>query len=424
MQLSKKLGFVVIAALLGTSTAAQAGGFYIQEQSVSGQGSAFAGAQAEARDASVLFNNPALMTELKGAQITIGTSVLIPSSKFQNNGSTTTFPATVPLTGGDDSNPFNATPVPNIYAVTPLADDRYWLGISVTAPFGLANDYGTTWVGRYDSTKTRLQTIDISPQLAVKVNNKLSISGGPDFQRASGTLEAAIPTGIPGSPATDAHSRLTGSSWTVGFNAGLLYKFNDATQAGVHYRSGMTQSLDGALAITGLPVPSPVHATADLKLPDIVELGVSHKLDSQWTLLGSANWYNWSKFQGLTVVAPPFPANTTQFHYKDSFSLAAGASYQYSDAWTFRGGLQFDKTPTQTNFRSSRAPDSNRFWVSLGTSYNINPHFSIDGAATHIFMPDSDVNVTDTAATGIVTNLKGTTKNSVDILSLAGTYHF
>ena len=45
-------------------------------------------------------------------------------------------------------------------------------------------------------------------------------------------------------------------------------------------------------------------------------------------------------------------------------------------------------------------------------------------ARQHTFMPDSDVNVTDTAATGIVTNLKGTTKNSVDILSLAGTYHF
>ncbi|MDE1153775.1 MAG: outer membrane protein transport protein [Micavibrio sp.] len=423
MKLTKKLGLMVFTAMLGASTSAFAGGFYIQEQSVSGQGQAFAGAQADARDASILFNNPAAMTELSGAQITIGTSVLIPSSKFQNNGSTTTVPVAVPLTGGDDSNPFSATPVPNIYAVTPLANDRYWLGVSVTAPFGLSNDYGSSWVGRYDSTKTRLSTLDISPQFAMKVTPKLSVAAGPDFQRASGTLETAIPLAIPGSPATDGSSRLKGDSWAVGFNAGLLYKFNDQTQAGLHYRSAINQGLNGRLNISGLPVPPSVAASADLKLPDIVEFGVSHKLNSQWTLLGSANWYNWSKFKGLAVVSP-LGTSTTEFNYKDSYSFAAGTSYKYSDAWTFRGGVQFDKTPTETDFRSSRAPDSNRFWLSLGTTYNINKHFSLDGAATHIFMPDSDVNVTDTAPSGIVTNLHGTTKNSVDILSIAGTYHF
>jgi len=418
MKLHQKLGLLVFTAMVGAATAAQAGGFYIQEQSVSGQGQAFAGAQADARDASVLFNNPAAMTELSGAQITIGTSVLLPNSKFQNNGSAFVAPIAAPIAGGDDSNPFSATPVPNLYAATPLKDDRYWLGVSVTAPFGLANDYGTTWVGRYDSTKTRLSTIDISPQFAMKVTPKLSIAGGPDFQRASGTLEAMIPTG-----GVDGTSRLHGESWAVGFNAGLLYKFDDATDVGLHYRSGIKQGLNGTLNITGLPVPPSVNASADLKLPDIVELGAKHKLNDQWTLLGSASWYNWSKFKGLTVDSP-LGTSTTEFNYKDSFSLAAGTSYKYSDAWTFRGGVQFDKTPTQTDFRSSRAPDSNRFWVSLGTTYNINQHFSIDGAATHIFMPDSDVNVTDTAPSGVVTNLHGKTENSVNILSIAGTYHF
>jgi len=421
MKLSFKLSLMIFAAVVGGSSAAMASGFYIQEQSVSGQGAAFAGAQADARDASVLFNNPALMTELSGPQVTVGTSVLIPSSKFQNQGSTQTFPGpvTVPLTGASDYNPFDATPVPSLYAVTPLADNRYWIGISLTAPFGLANDYGTTGITRYDSTKTRLSTWDISPQFAMKVNDKLSLSGGPDFQRASGTLEAAIPTGGP-----DGSQRLKGDSWAVGMNLGAVYKFNEATQAGLHYRSGITQGIQGDLTLAGVgPASGTYAATADLHLPDIVEFGISHKLDSQWTLLGSANWVNWSKFQGLTVNSA-LGAATTEFNYKDSYALALGTTYKYSDAWTFRGGVQFDKTPTVTDYRSTRAPDSDRYWLSLGSTYSINPHFSIDAAATHIFMPDSDVNLTDTALTGITTNLRGETKNSVDILSLAATYKF
>ena len=45
-----------------------AAGFYIQEQSVSGLGSAFAGQGAIARDASVLHYNPAAITQLDGRQ--------------------------------------------------------------------------------------------------------------------------------------------------------------------------------------------------------------------------------------------------------------------------------------------------------------------------------------------------------------------
>ena len=65
--------------LLCAASGANAAGFYIQEQSVSGLGNAFAGQSAQPRDASILFYNPAGMTYLPGGNVNVGVHVLVPS---------------------------------------------------------------------------------------------------------------------------------------------------------------------------------------------------------------------------------------------------------------------------------------------------------------------------------------------------------
>src|SRR5688572_32795248 len=80
---------LICAFLCSGSNTALAAAFYIQEQSVSGLGTAFAGAVADTPDASTVYYNPAGMTRLDPRpQISVGTHVIIPSADTDNLGST------------------------------------------------------------------------------------------------------------------------------------------------------------------------------------------------------------------------------------------------------------------------------------------------------------------------------------------------
>ena len=67
--------------------AAQAGSFSLNEQSVSGLGTAFAGGAAQAEDASTLFFNPAGIARLEQGELQLAGHLVIPSAKFSNDGS-------------------------------------------------------------------------------------------------------------------------------------------------------------------------------------------------------------------------------------------------------------------------------------------------------------------------------------------------
>ena len=177
----QKFSFILFSCCVFLSSPVFAAGFYIQEQSVSGQGAAFAGAGADARDASIIFYNPAGITALQRTTASIETSLIIPRASFSNLGSTAglTAGAQGAYAGNDGGNPFSPTAVPAFYAALPVdTEKRYWMGLKVTSSFGLSNKYGTGWFGRYDSTSSNLQDIDISPVFAAKLDNHLSVGGG------------------------------------------------------------------------------------------------------------------------------------------------------------------------------------------------------------------------------------------------------
>ena len=134
------LSAVCIAAL---SSGANAAGFYLQEQSVRGLGSAFSGSTTNLDDASTIFFNPAGMTKLDGLQAQGGVHVLLPSSDLDDTGTTSGPSGGLPV-GGDSSNPYSASPVPNGF-LSYQVSDKLWAGIGLTAPYGLSSEYDAGW---------------------------------------------------------------------------------------------------------------------------------------------------------------------------------------------------------------------------------------------------------------------------------------
>jgi long-chain fatty acid transport protein len=404
MRVQNTLFVIGLMCATGAAHDAGAAGFYLQEQSARGQGAAFAGGAANPADATIIFNNPAGMTELKGPQGVAGLAVIMPKSEFTNTGLTT---------GNDGGNPFSPTPVPSFFFATPFGDGGMWGGLAITAPFGLANKYNPGWFGRYNSTENVLKTVNIAPSAAFKVSDAVSIGGGVNFEYANADLKQDIFTG-----GADDHAQVKGDSWDIGVNVGLLWNINPQTRAGLHYRSAITHHIEGSLNVSG-PVNlgfTSLPAKAKLKLPDVVELGLTHDISPRLKLLGTVNWFGWDNFDEIRVDTA-LPDIVSEQDWRNTFAVAVGAEWKQDERWTYRGGLQFDQTPTGAH-RDARVPDSNRFWVSLGASYAVNSRFSIDGAASHLFMGDADVNVSNQFGPFPAQTTSGTAENSATILSL------
>jgi long-chain fatty acid transport protein len=429
---------IVLSALLCLICAkgAAASGFAIQEQSVRNQGAAFAGAGANPQDASTIFYNPAGMVMLDDAQGAAGVGVLMPHAQYSDRGSTGGLNAGAQAAYGgvNTSDAFSPVAVPNFYAATPLGDDMTWVGLGVTMPFGLENKYDGSSFVRYDSTSSTLTVVDIAPVVAILVADDFSIGGGPDIQMVSGQLDNALPCpggavgcGAAFSPATDGLTHLDGNGWRIGYNLGAQWQATKRLRLGATYRSAMTHSAKGTVRVSGLAgglaaLNGLRDAAAELKLPSSAGLSAAYDWSNQLKLLGSVNWTGWSSFDAIRVTfALPVFDSVTPENYKDSWMGALGAEWKQDERWTFRGGLQYDQTPTNAVDRSSRTPDSDRYWISGGASYAINKRFSLDAAYSHLFMPDAPLALTRPFYSGgaaSTVHINGVSKNSADIVSL------
>lgn len=421
------LGTVAVAALAAGQ--AQAAGFYIQEQSVRGLGSAFSGSVSNLQDPSTIFFNPAGMTQLQGTQAQAAVNLLIPNSKVKDNGTTAPLGIAAGV-GGPSGNPYDPTPVPNGYLSHQLGD-KFWAGIGVTAPFGLASDYGNTWFGRFDSTKTELAVIDVQPTIAYQIAPWASIGVGVNIQHSDADLRNHV--NLVGLGLGEGRSKLSGDDWGFGYSVGLQLKPFDGTTVGLNYKSEVHHKLDGKIAIetlAGAPVAALTsNGSAKLVTPDHATIGIAQKLNDRWTVQGQATWFGWNNFDHISAYRDSGAlASRVDQNYQTTWAFAVGAEYVASDAWTLRAGIQFDETPTTDEYRTSRTPDGDRTWASVGATYSFAPRWDLDMAATYIDVEDGVINVsrapanpTTGAGAGV---MRAKTEGDVGILAVGVTYKF
>lgn len=444
MRHSKLLRVSLVSALCLTalSSGANAASFYLQEQSVSGLGTAFAGAAANTPDASTVYYNPAGMVNLRRAEVQVGASVLIPRADFDDTGSTYTAPAllggaTSAVTGDDSGNPFDTEIVPHMFGVLPI-NDRLAVGLGITAPFGLADEYESDFTGRYNSTQSQLKTIDVQPSIAYQPIPWLNLGAGVNVQYVYANLKNKVPAPTAGGaspdPDADGQLKLAGDDVSVGFTLGAQIMPTDTTTLGMTYKSSINHRLEGDIDLTnptsGLPIPGfvsgaefSVGGSAKLSTPDIASFAISQELDEKWTLLGSVNWYGWSKFDNIPVTTDGLGNSQTEQGYENTFGFAVGARYRLNDQWLLKGGVQYDQTPTVNFDRSTRIPDGNRVWVAGGATYSFTPDIDLDMAVAYVNVSEKKIEVTDEYDSGTVVT-RGDSDGGVGIVAAAIKYKF
>jgi len=432
----RALALAVGTALGAAAAGIQASGFQIMTQSASGLGVAFAGMAVAGQDASTAFWNPAAMSLLPGVQGAAVLSYVSPSTEYTDDG-TSRLNGLYPLgalgDGGSDGAP-NAW-VPALYATWMLTPD-WSVGLAVNAPFGLTTEWDRPWAGQFFAVKSKIETLNINPTLSFKVNDTVTLGAGVSYQQLTAELTNAVP--IPRvSPASSPLGEIDGEDWGFGWNVGALIDFQQGTRVGLTYRSTIDYTLDGGkLTVGGAnPLPSgiPNSVTADVELPDVFSIGLSHQLTPEARVLADWTWTGWDAIQDLTIRQATFGTalKSTPLNFENTWRAGLGVEYQVNPSWLLRGGVAYDKTPVQDEYRTPRLPDEDRTWLAVGARYQPeqNAAWWIDVGYAHEWVDDAKSELTEClavvsgrcAASG---SLNGKYESSINLFAAQVSFRF
>jgi long-chain fatty acid transport protein len=404
------------------STQLFASGFALNEQSISGMGVGFAGRSSSAEDASTVYGNPAGMSRIKQEQFSIGAAAII--AKTDLSGSSTT------TRGSNDGDMVPLVGVPMGYYVKPL-DEHWAVGFGIYAPFGLKTEYENGFQGRYFAHDSKVQVVTFQPTVSYAFNDKVSIGGGPTFNRIDGTLTSALPNPRTG---VDGKASIKGDDFAVGYNIGILVQATDKTRVGLTYHSMVDYTLKGSTKVD-LGVLNPAlgsrdyDASLNIKTPESIDASFTHELTDQWTIYGGSTWTRWSRLKNITVQntgnfglagAPTFGTISEPENWHNTWSHAIGAAYKVNKEWTLRTGFTVDQSPTNNTDRSPRIPSGDRMAISFGAGWTPTDNMTIDVAYSYLKEESVDVDLASTSKG----TYQGKYRNSAHGLGTAITYRF
>jgi len=406
------------------STQIFASGFALNEQSISGMGTGFAGRSSSADDASTVFGNPAGMSRIKRQEVTGGIAAIDASTDIKDA------QGAHPGTNKGDMVPFTAVPMG--YYVKPI-DDHWAFGLGVYAPFGLITDYENGFQGAGFGSKSEVKVVTFQPTVSYAFNDKVSIGFGPTINRIGGTLESDVPL------FGDTHVKIKGDDVALGYNFGVLVQATDTTRVGLTYHSKVKYKIEGHTDISaGANSPSAFlksnryDASLKIETPESVDFSVTQQLTDAWTLYAGSTWTRWSRLKDITVnndgvtaaqggaLSPAlFGTITEEQNWHDTWAYAIGTSYQLNKQWVLRTGLSFDQSPTNNTDRSPRIPTGDRTIFSLGAGYNVTDDLTIDVAYSYLKEEAVKVNHSN-----LVDSYSAKYENSANGFGVGATYRF
>ena len=360
---------MMVAGAFATQT--YAAGFQLSEQSAIQMGRAMAGAGVVGDDLSAVHYNPAGMTLLSGTRMqATGTWVAV-NLDYKGKGDS----------GQSENGRLKGQTIPAGFIMHQI-NDSLWAGLGLTVPYGMGTEYGEDWEGRERGTESMILTFDINPNLAWKVNDKLSVGGGISLQYAKAELGMGM---------GPMQANVKGDSWAWGWNVGLMFQPVETVRLGLAYRSHIAHNAEGHT-----DVKSPLNLTSDMKVriktPDTVTLSATWEATDALRLSGTARWSKWSNFRTLDVqnldfngtLYAKFANVPVENNWDDTWFFSVGADYKLNGQWTVRGGVAYDQGPVENQYRMAVIPDTDRVWFSGGASYKYTDNLTFDFGATYI----------------------------------------
>ncbi len=361
-----------------------AGGFQLNEHNARAMamGGAFTGL---ADDPSAIYFNGAGLTQLNGIHLMLGTTMISPVFSFRG---------VAPAITEYDAAKQHFFPT-HFYA-TYGYDKNLAFGLGFFSPFGLGSKWGEDWIGRYLAVETSLQVFAITPVVAYRITDNLSVSAGLEYSFAN----VKITQKYPQTPfAGDAFVNMDGkdnSAW--GYNFGVFYKPIEDLSFGVSFHSQVKYDFKGNVSTDGASqlASNLPNGTADagLTTPFNLAFGVGFRVMPKLLLSADFQYVGWSSYDTLVInFSSPKETVASPRLYDNSFIVRLGAEYNLFSDLDVRAGIYYDKNPVKPKYVNPSLPEANRLGFSVGAGYKLSNGLSIDAA--YLFIRNSQLTVTD-----------------------------
>jgi long-chain fatty acid transport protein len=315
--------------------------------------------------------------------------------------------------------------------VEPLGS-RLTFGLGLSTPFGLATEWDDPeiWSGQFISIRADLQAIDLNPNIAWQVTEKLGIGGGIVLRGSTVELERNIPAVIPYPTAPRvgpvAAIELESDYDTgVGFNLGLLHKPTEKLSWGLSYRSPIEIEYGGDGSFTQIPIdctPDPSNPDPNLpqfcidydatvagtlpfgqalpistkiEFPAMASLGVAYRISPKFLVEGDLNWAGWSSFDTTEINFSGNPQfdSTIVSNWDDVMNYRFGLRWDVNGPGEWRFGAYYDQTPQPDESVGPLLPDADRTGLSAGYGRPLGKKTTIDLSVLYIRFSDRTTTV-------------------------------
>jgi long-chain fatty acid transport protein len=351
-----------------------ASGLYFYEIGTEDTALAGAGQAARAQDASTIVTNPAGMTRLPDHMFTGGLQAMDGDISYTLDDESR---------GNSPGDIMRIFPNASAFYAQKINDDLF-AGIGMYGNYGLGTDYGS-WAGDRLIKKSTMAALTLSPSVAYKLNDRLSIGGSVNLNY--GFL--SLTRNVDGDDETEKDH-----DWAMSYRLGLLMELTDQTRAGITWNSKTEYDFDinGKARFPNLPnVEYDLPISAQVRAPQQIMLSLVHDFNQQWSVMGDLGWQDWSQFGSpqITVSGPDIDKSN---RLKDSWHTALGVQYRPTEQWRLNAGVAFDSSIYETQSDVALTlPTGDEWRFATGAQYQVTPQSNIGFAVSYLHMQSSHV---------------------------------
>ncbi|HCB5520628.1 TPA: outer membrane protein transport protein [Salmonella enterica subsp. enterica serovar Poona] len=368
----KKSTWFCLAICLPTTT--QASALYFYEIATEDTALAGAGQAARAQDASTIVTNPAGMTRLPEHMFTGGLQAMDGDISYQLDDHS-----------GRQSPGDILRFIPNGSAFySQKLNDNLYAGIGMYGNYGLGIDFGN-WAGDRLIKKSTMVAMTLSPSLAWKLNDRVSVGGSVNVNYGFLSLTRNV-------DGNDEKEK--DHDWALSYRLGLLMDLTDKTRAGIAWTSKTEYdfNIDGKASFPNLAnIEYDQPISAQVNAPQQIMLSLVHDLNKQWSVMGDLGWQDWSQFGSPQIAVAGRDSDKTN-RLKDSWHAALGVQYRPTEQWRLNAGVAFDSTIYQLQSDVSLSvPTGDEWRFATGAQYQMTPQSNIGFAVSYLHMQSSRV---------------------------------
>ncbi|MCK5913733.1 MAG: outer membrane protein transport protein [Desulfuromusa sp.] len=379
--MKKTILITTLLSLLAGSVFASGFGVFTQGASALGQANAVV---AHPVGPSSLYFNPALLNDIPGRQIEIGTTGIYADRTIQ-------------LDSGGTEEGDNSWNFPSNAYYTHQVNESLSTGLGLFFPFGLSTEWDENYEGRYLGTSGEITTLNINPVISYRLNEKLSVAAGFSLVYLDATLKKKINqtaayvitdlqlsggTGGALPPLTgdlnDISQKFEGEGWGHGFNLGVLYKPTDRISVGATYRSHIDINVKGRATFNNVDsnlamfIPD-TNGSSDIRLPAQATAGIAFTILPSLIVEVGVRWEDWSSTEELKVELDNLvlgqSADIIPRDWKSTWSYNIGGQYRVNETFALNAGYLYGENTVPDSTFEPLIPDTDAHLFTFGVEW-------------------------------------------------------